>query len=59
MQMEKDWLQFQRFNLSVTNALLKRPRCKRGRDGADEFITLDEGFEIDENTQMYLQVTKR
>lgn len=33
MQMEKDWLQLQRFNLSVINALLRRPRCKRGRDG--------------------------
>lgn len=26
---------------------------------ADEFITLDEGFEIDDETQMYLQVTTR
>lgn len=26
---------------------------------ADEFITLDEGFEIDDQTQMYLQVTTR
>jgi hypothetical protein len=33
MQMEKDWLQFQMFNLSVTNAFLKHPRCKRGRGG--------------------------
>jgi hypothetical protein len=28
MRMAKDWLQFPKFNLSVTNALLKRLRCK-------------------------------
>ncbi len=32
MQMKKDWLQLQRFNLSVINALLIVPRYKRRRD---------------------------
>jgi hypothetical protein len=45
MQMEKDWLKLQRYNLSVINGLLSRPLCEQNEaEGGNLIYVLPNSF---------------